>query len=100
MRTVNVITTASGVAIPLTSVNSVLEGKGFYVSYNDVDTSPALYGQATTALVFGQMESFYILNGDHRAGYLELIPEGYEACFAYFKANIASINKRSDIPKE
>lgn len=73
--------------------NSILDGDGFYVSYNDYDTRT--YGCVTTALVLGQMQDFYILNGDHRAAYLPLISKGFDACLAYFQENIADINKYS-----
>ena len=46
--------------------------------------------------LIGQMQAFYILNGDHQAAYAELIPQGLPACLAYFQANAASINKHSD----
>lgn len=80
----------------LPTPNDVVDGDGFYVSFNCVDLS--IYGCETTALVVGQMQAFYILNGDHRAAYAPLIPEGFEACMDYFMANIDQINARSDRP--
>ena len=77
--------------------NVITEGDGFFVSFNDRDS--AIYGSDTTALVFGQMQAFYILNGDHRAAYSALIPQGFDACLDYFKANIAGANKFSDRPE-
>lgn len=74
--------------------NTVINGAGFYVSYNDHDIS--IYGTDTTALVVGQMEKFYILKGDHRARYQPLIADGFEACLAYFKENMADAHKFSD----
>lgn len=76
--------------------NTVTHGTGFYVSYNDHDTS--IYGSDTTALVVGQMERFYILKGDHRRQYADLIPSGYEACLSYYKdkANIGLSHRYSD----
>jgi hypothetical protein len=75
--------------------NCVAPGDGFYVSYNDTDLN--IYGCRTTALVLGpQMEKFYILNGDHRAQYTPLIGQGFDACLAYFKANLGLVNMRSD----
>ena len=76
--------------------NTVIEAENgdFYVSYNDYDIS--IYGTDTTALVKGQMEKFYILNGDHRKQYSVLIPKGFNACLDYFKKNIKFINKNSD----
>jgi len=78
--------------------NYVMQGDGFHVSYNDIDTDESLYGCPTTALVFGQMQAFYILNGNHLEEYAKLISEGFDACLAYFNENIDQINKRSDKP--
>lgn len=79
---------------PIFLPNSTMDGVGFYVSYNDYDHS--IYGGDTTALVAGQMEKFYILNGDHRAQYLPLISKGLDACLTYFKVHIQNLNKYSD----
>ena len=75
--------------------NLILNGNGFYVSYNDIDRD--IYGGDTTALVLGQMERFYILNGDHRAQYAALIERGFDACLAYFRDNMELMNFRSDL---
>jgi len=64
-----------------------MDGNGFYISYNDHDIDT--YGCKTTAFVIGQMEGFLILNGDHREAYSVLIPLGFDACLAYFMANVA-----------
>ena len=80
--------------IPITIYNTVIDGEGFYVSYNNYDT--ALYGDVTTALVIGQMEHFYILYGDHRKNYIPLINKGIDACLLYFKQNINLIAKYSE----
>lgn len=69
---------------------------GFYVSYNSHDTD--IYGDVTTALVLGQMQKFYILNGNHSEEYVKIIDDGFEKCMEYFKKNINKINKYSDIP--
>jgi hypothetical protein len=74
--------------------NSILSGSGFHVSFNDRDLG--IYGCVTTALVKGQMESFLILDGDHRKAYAGLVPQGYEACLAYFESLPDRVNKRSD----
>ena len=66
----------------------------FYISYNPTDIG--IYGDVTTALVVGQMEYFYILNGNHRDEYRALLGKGFDACFAYFKKNAPRKNKRSD----
>ncbi|AZE48379.1 hypothetical protein C4K04_2707 [Pseudomonas chlororaphis] len=98
MASVSTITPASGVSISLVQFNSVVEGEGFYVSHNDYDA--AIYGGETTALVFGQMQAFYILNGDHRDAYSALVPAGFDACMAYFNANIELANKHSERPAQ
>ena len=74
--------------------NFVTDKDNFYISYNDYDSD--IYGSDTTALVFGQMEAFYILNGDHRKNYTLL--KGFNACLEYFKKNIIHINKYSEEP--
>jgi hypothetical protein len=85
-----------GTRVPVTVPNDTIDGDGFYVSYNCRDE--AIYGCDTTALVFGQMQAFYILNGDHMAAYADLIVDGFDACMAYFEEHIDQINKRSDQP--
>lgn len=80
--------------VPVLVPNVVADGDGFYVSYNDHDIS--IYGCDTTTLVVGQMENFYILNGDHRTQYSRLIGKGFDACLSYFKANARDANRFSD----
>jgi hypothetical protein len=81
--------------IPCTVPNSIAgEGRGFYISYNNYDIG--IYGSDTTALVLGQMEKFYILNGDHRKAYANLVPRGFNACLDYFKGHLDQISKYSD----
>ena len=70
----------------------------FYISYNFGDI--AIYGCETTALVKGQGQAFYILNGDHREKYGEIIHKGFSTCFKYFIENAHSINKLSEYPGE
>lgn len=77
------------------SYNSVIEGdrsviemngksyEGFHISYNSRDVN--IYGDVTTALVLGQTQKSYILNGDHRKQYKEIIQQGFEACLAYYE---------------
>lgn len=79
--------------IPITIPNKVLDGNGFYISYNNYDT--ALYGNDTTALVDNDMKEFRILNGDHRKKYNKLIPKGFKKCCDYFNNNLDKINKMS-----
>lgn len=85
------ILTKSG-PMQLSIPNETIQADGFYVSYNDTDYD--IYGSDTTALVFGQMERFFILNGDHRRQYLDLMKDGFHACLDYFKTLPA--NHRSD----
>lgn len=80
--------------LPVTVPNEVVSRAGFYVSFNDHDIG--IYGCATTALVIGQGERFYILNGDHRAGYASLIDLGLDACMTYFKEKSVEMNRFSD----
>ena len=68
--------------------------KTFYVSYNSRDAY--LYGDVTTALVWGQMEHFYILYGDHRKEYKELMDQGWQACFDYFAGHKDLLSKYSE----
>lgn len=96
MAKIHNITLNSGEVISLFVPNSTQDGEGFYISHNDHDTN--LYGDQTTALVLGQMQTFYILNGDHRAEYAELIPQGLEACLGYFAEHIDQMNKFSERP--
>jgi hypothetical protein len=85
---------SNGSLAPIMVPNDTVDGDGFYVSYNRRDSG--IYGSDTTALVVGQMQHFYILNGNHMADYLPLIDEGLDACLDYFEANIDLINKHSD----
>lgn len=71
----------------------VAQGDNFYISYND---QVSIYGSDTTAIVTGQMQAFYILNGDHRQAYRSLVQDGLAACLAYFQANIGAANRHSD----
>lgn len=92
--------------IPIVNYNRIVEkncskieidGKiydGFYVSYNSYDIG--IYGDVTTALVLGQMQKFYILNGNHSEEYKKIIKDGFEKCLEYFNKNISQINKYSD----
>jgi len=94
MPIATMITLDSGIAVPLITPNDVMNGDDFYISHNSLDA--AIYGGETTALVIGQMQAFYILNGDHQAAYAALMPQGLSACLAYFKAHQGQMNKFSD----
>lgn len=79
--------------------NVVMDGGDFYISFNSSDEN--FYGHPTTALVWGQMQRFFILNGDHRAAYSALLLQGWDACFDYFRSNVAHANRYSDrLPAE
>lgn len=82
--------------IPLSVPNTTYDGDGFHISHNDRDA--LLYGDVTTAIVVNGGGAFYILNGDHRAGYADLIPQGLAACLDYFRAHINQKNKYSETP--
>jgi hypothetical protein len=85
------IITKSG-PMQLSIPNQTIDADGFYVSYNDTDYD--IYGSDTTALVFGQMERFFILKGDHRRQYLDLMQHGFHSCLDYYKTQPA--HHRSD----
>lgn len=74
--------------------NAVVQGDGFYVSYNNYDIGA--FGCATTAIVRGQMEHFLILSGDHREGLLSIRPFTYAGCVAYFREHEADKHKYSE----
>ncbi|QNR70503.1 hypothetical protein IAQ67_28550 (plasmid) [Paenibacillus peoriae] len=94
--------------IGVNNLNTVIDGndlpilmngktyKGFYVSYSNYSKDVAVYGSDTTALVLGQMELFFVLNGDHRKQYKEFITQGFDKCLLYFKENMHDMNKYSD----
>lgn len=73
----------------LGSTNYVLEADGFYISYNP-NLNASIFGG-----VFGSDDGgpetalckdgeFFILNGDFRAAYERLAPQGYAACKAFY----------------
>lgn len=82
--------------IPLMVPNTTYQGDGFHISHNDHDA--LIYGDVTTALVLRGGEAFYILDGDHCAGYAALIPKGLDACMDYFRQHIDLKNKFSETP--
>ena len=83
--------------IPLMVPNTTYQGDGFHISHNARDVR--IYGGVTTALVLNNGAAFYILNGDHRDGYAHLIPQGLDACLAYFRQHINQMNKFSETPQ-
>lgn len=100
------VTTEMINGIPITIYNSIIGNRdckvkfddkiydGFYVSYNNYDIN--IYGDVTTALVLGQMEKFFILNGNHTEEYKKLIDCGFAECLEYFNSHTEQVNKFSD----
>lgn len=69
---------------------------GFYVSHNSHDTD--VYGGETTAIVLGQMQMFFILNGDHTEELKEAATMGgLLECMEYFHEHKYDANERSDM---
>lgn len=62
-----------------------------YVSYNFADRS--IYGSDTTAIVIGQMQRFYILNGNHVEA---LKGKDFTQCMEYFLNHQNLHNSRGD----
>ena len=71
--------------------NNVTESKDHYISYNFGDRDA--YGSDTTAIVIGQMQRFYILDGNHEK---QLAGKSFLECMEYFNENIHLINKYSN----
>ena len=71
--------------------NEVLEGDGFFISYHPTPGVGISFfesddGSDETALVKEDSDIKYrILNGDYRKEYEELIPQGFEACLAFYE---------------
>ena len=59
--------------------NEILQGDGFYLSFN------AYVGE--TALHIEQGGKWLILDGDFRKEYTEAFPHGLEACLEVYKAH-------------
>lgn len=74
--------------------NTVFPSDTFFISFNNTDTG--IYGNVTTALVLGQMERFYILNGDHRQGFKTAAKHGLPACLDYFNQHLLEANHLSE----
>lgn len=81
--------------------NEIVEGDGFYISFNPNTSKLGISfkgdnnGCCETALVVPRENKpsesdFFILNGDYRESYAELIPKGLGECLKFFdrmKAN-------------
>lgn len=76
--------------------NTVIQFEGYYISFNFRDIG--IYGGVTTALVVGEMEHFYILNGDHRSQYKTC--NNFQECVEYFKCNKELKNFYSEEPPQ
>lgn len=76
----------------VTALNQIANFDGFYISY----CSSGIQFD-TTAIVLGQMERFYILNGDHSKELEALSREGgVQACIKYFYDHIAQASRYSE----
>jgi len=95
-----------GCSVPILVPNTVKDFKGFmefYISYNNYDI--ATYGCDTTALVVGQMEHFFILNGDHREAFNKIVEHTtgtckLKACIQYFLEHAEQVSKYSELPNK
>ena len=82
------------------SSNEVLDGDGFYISYNPSPFQGNKFfgsdkGNSETALC--REHKFYILNGDYRKQYEELIPQGFEKCKEFFDSQpVESVSSWSE----
>ena len=63
----------------LIAFNSILEGDGFYISH----LPQGRWNNEETAIVRG--DDFFILYGDHRFDYEDLVPLGFDACYQYYE---------------
>ena len=87
------------------SGNQVLNGDGFYISYA-TGAGLAVIGlfgsdddSDETALVVPNDaggKDFFILNGDYRADYEKLTPEGLDACKAFYETHKDKVSSWSD----
>ena len=69
------------------SSNIILRGDGFYISFNP---TPVKVEHQETALIDTRSKlnrPIYVLPGDHRAAYEELIEKGFDACFNYYQSH-------------
>jgi hypothetical protein len=69
--------------------NVLLEGEGFEISYNPgnyfgLSSFSRDTGGAETALM--KDGKYFILNGDYRKDYEELVDKGFEACIKFYLA--------------
>ena len=77
--------------------NNCLYGEGFYISYNPGNFDIAMFASdagAETAIC--KEGKFYILNGDFRDEYEELIEKGFDACISFFLSNLDKVSSWSN----
>jgi hypothetical protein len=78
-------------------MNEVMEGKGFYISYNPIPGDGLSFfrgdgGSDETALVKksckigSEHTHFYILNGDFRKNYKRLLKAGWRECLKFYNS--------------
>lgn len=79
--------------------NQVLYGNGFFISYNPDTTAMGVDSWTgdgdtpdETALVNGA--GYKILNGDFRAAYEKLVPQGYDACLKFYNQQAAHADSK------
>ena len=70
--------------------NSTLKGEDFYISFNGNpgEGLPLLGGdtdEGETALCYGG--KYFILNGDFRKDYEQLLAKGFDECFKFYEKN-------------
>jgi hypothetical protein len=76
----------------VTALNQIANFDGYYISY----CSSGIQFD-TTAIVLGQMERFYILDGDHSNELEALSREGgVQACIKYFYDHIEQASRYSE----
>ena len=78
--------------------NVISHSPHWHISYNSADAT--LYGCDTTALVLGQDECYFILKGDHRNEFKEIIKEEsfvLVKCLEYVQAHKDLLHDYSDL---
>lgn len=69
--------------------NSVIRGKGFFVSYNPntASSGKVWQGSSLTETALCKPGKYYVLDGDFRKQYEELIDKGWKACKKFYDDN-------------
>jgi hypothetical protein len=74
------------------SGNTLLKGKGFYISFNScpgglISAFSADNGGSETALYIEKSsQQWRILNGDFRKDYEKLVPKGIKSCIKFYES--------------